>query len=134
MSQFLCLVLPLLAAVVVKAQYKEGNTAHISTNKTVVTFPETKEGEIAIQTANSQFEVLGFILEQDHAYARSCETEIKKRCKAEDLKEVLSKTQKDIADRCAELSGESRIARRFGVKRISSVCYFKEDKSFVEIY
>lgn len=94
-------------------------------SKTAVTFPETKEGQIAIQTGNGQYEVLSFEEEAGHAFAAG---------KAKDLKIYFNKSQKELSEKCNESQGESRIARRHGVKKIMSVCYFKEDKSFVEIY
>jgi hypothetical protein len=103
-----------------------------SPSKTAVTFPETIEGQIAIQTGAGQYEVLSFMEEDGHAIAQTCETEMKKPCKAQDLKSYFSKSQKELSERCTQSQGESRIARRHGVKKITSVCYFKEDKSFVE--
>ncbi|KYG66366.1 hypothetical protein AZI86_04740 [Bdellovibrio bacteriovorus] len=102
-------------------------------SKTAVTFPETVEGQIAIQTGLAQYEVLSYLEEEGVAFAQSCETNLQKPCKAQDLKSYFSKSQKELSDKCRDSHGEARIARRHGVKKISSVCYFKEDKSFVEL-
>ncbi len=104
------------------------------TSKTAVTFPDTQPGHIAIQTGNGQYEILAYMEDAGHVFAQSCETDLKKNCKAQELKTYFGRSQRELADKCRESEGESRIARRHGVKRITSVCYFKADKSFVEIY
>ncbi len=123
----------LAGAQVIYAQEKKVIVPSI-TSKTAVTFPDTKEGQIAIQTGNAQYEVLAYMEDSGHIFAQSCETNMKKSCKAHDLKTYFGRSQRELADKCSESEGESRIARRHGVKRITSVCYFKDDKSFVEIY
>lgn len=110
-----------------------GETKQLPPSKTAVTFPETNEGQIAIQTGAGQYEVLPYMEEQGVAFAQSCETNLQKPCKAQDLKSYFSKSQRELFEKCSSTQGESRIARRHGVKKISSVCYFKEDKSFVEL-
>lgn len=101
--------------------------------KTAVTFPDTTAGQIAIQTGPGQYEVLSYKEEAGIAFAQSCEGSPQKPCKAQDLKSYFTKTQRELSEKCSASLGESRIARRHGVKKISSVCYFKEDKSFVEL-
>lgn len=124
----------LLIVSIAQAQNNPNSLANSSSTKTVVAFPETKEGEISIQTSSNNFEVLPFVVVQGHALSASCDLEIKKSCRALGLRDVLEGSQQEIAEKCSSLKGESRIAKRYGVKKISSVCFFKEDKSFVEIY
>lgn len=110
-----------------------GQTPVTVVSKTAVTFPETGEGQIAIQTGVAQYEVLPYMEEEGVAFAQSCESSVNKPCRAQDLKSYFTRSERELAERCRQTHGESRIARRHGVKKISSVCYFKEDKSFVEL-
>lgn len=103
-----------------------------TSSKVAFNFPETQVGQIAIQTGLGRFEVLPFTEEAGHALAQSCETELKNTCRAQQLREILNKSSKELAEKCNDLEGEKRIARRHGVQKITSVCYFKEDKSFIE--
>lgn len=103
-----------------------------SGSKIAFNFPDIESGQIAIQIGLGKFEVLSFMEEDGHATALSCETDMKTTCLAQPLRGLLKGSQAELVEKCSDLEGERRIARRHGVQKITSVCYFKQDKSFVE--